>query len=480
MPATASAYDTKHPDYLTYDKKWTVIEDVLKGELAVKAKGQTYLPLQNVETSTEKFNERYDVYIERAKLYNATARTLSGFVGQVFNKPPTQEFGSLDYLQKDPCGTGVSIEQLAKSVLADIVSYGRCGVWIDFPKTGGSYSQADVDAGLARPILKNYTAKDIINWRTKKRGARTILSLVVLRERVLVEDDDFVSQYNYQYRVLRLVNDVYTVKVYKPWKEAESVEVRPTDNDGKTFDEIPFVFGGIQENDAEVDEPPMYDMASLNIAHYRNSADYEEAVFMVGQPTVWYAGLDQPWITNVLKGEFRLGSRGGLPLPPGGSAGILQVQSNTLVKEAMDQKESQMIALGARIVRESTVVKTATEVVGDKITEVSTLAAGARNTSAVLRKSFEFAQKFAGTNLDIKFELSTDFDMATMTSQMLLAIVTAWQAGLMVSETVHDLFTRAGFTELTLEQAKEKGLAMKPPEPVATNSPATRTDNQAG
>lgn len=479
MPATGTAYDTKHPDYLIYDKKWTVIEDVLKGELAVKAKGLTYLPLQNVETSPEKFRERYSVYIERAKLYNATARTLSGFVGQVFNKPPSQEFGSLEYLQKDPCGTGVTIEQLAKAVLADIVSYGRCGIWVDFPKTGGRYSKADVDAGLARPILKNYAPKDIINWRTKKRGARTILSLVVLRERVLINDDDFVSHYDYQYRVLRLVDDVYSVKVYKPWNENETAEVFPTDNDGKTFDEIPFVFGGIKENDAEADEPPMYDMASLNIAHYRNSADYEEAVFMVGQPTVWYAGLDEAWIKSVLKGEFRLGSRGGLPLPSGGSAGILQVESNTLVKEAMDQKEAQMIALGARIVRESNVVKTATEVVGDKITEVSTLAAGARNTSAVLLESFKFAQKFAGTNIEIKFELSTDFDMATMTSQMLLAIVTAWQAGLMVTETVHDLFTRAGFTNLTFEEAKTKGLLEKPPEPVATNSPAARTDKQA-
>ena len=481
MFVNGATYNAQHPDHVLYMRKWTLIRDVLRGELAVKEKGPLYLPLQNVEKSIEAFNARYAVYLEKAKFYNATARTLAGFVGQVFNKQPAQEFDpSIQYLKDDPCGTGSNLEQLAKDVIADVMSYGRCGLWVDFPKTGGSYSMADVKEGLARPTITKYSAINIINWKTIKRGAKTLLSLVVLRERVLVDtEDEFVSRYDYQYRVLRLRDGVYSVKVFKVWSPDEEPEVIPLDNNGNPFDEIPFVFIGIKQNDSKVDNPPLYDMASLNIAHYRNSADYEEACFMVGQPTVWYAGLDQTWIDTVLKGEFRVGSRGGLPLPPGGSAGLLQVQSNTLCKEAMDQKEAQMIALGARIVRESSVAKTATEVNSDKVSEVSTLASGARNTSAGLRKAFDFAQKFAGSNAEVKFELSTDFDMTSMTSQMLLAIVATWQAGLMVSEDVHDVFTRAGFTNLTFEEAKAKGMADKPPEPMATNKPVAKSDNQA-
>ena len=483
MLAYGSFYTSQHPDHIIYSRKWSMIRDVLKGELSVKLKGQVYLPLQNFEKSQEAFDARYAVYLEKAKFYNATARTLAGFVGQVFNKQPAQEFDpSLQYLKDDPCGTGSNLEQLAKATLADVVSYGRCGLWVDFPTTGGSYSLAEVNEGLVRPTITKYNPLNIINWKTIKKGAKTLLSLVVLREKVLVStgDDEFVSRYDYHYRVLRLRDYGYTVQVYTPWDSVvESQEITPLDYDGNPFDEIPFVFIGIKQNDYKVDEPPLYDMASLNIAHYRNSADYEEACFMVGQPTVWYAGLNEAWIENVLKGEFRLGSRGGLPLPSGGSAGILQVQSNTLCKEAMDQKEAQMIALGARIVRESSVAKTATEVNSDKVSEVSTLASGARNTSAGLRKAFEFCQEFTGTNVPVKFELSTDFDMTSMTSQMLLAIVATWQAGLMVSEDVHDVFTRAGFTNLTYAEAKNKGMLEKPEPAMATNSPAARSDNQA-
>ena len=480
MAAGSPPYIAQHPDYNQYFPKWDLIDDVLQGELRIKYRRQKYLPLENNEADETAYKKRYDVYLEKAKFYNATARTLAGFVGQVFNKQATQDFPEqVKYLHDDPCGTGISLEQLAKATLANVVSYGRCGLWIDFPQTGGSYTVAEVKEKGIRPVILRYEPKNIINWRTTKLGAKTLLSLVVLKERVLVSSsDEFSAAYEYRYRVLRLTNGVYTVQVFDPWEANQNPEiVIPTDSEGKPFSEIPFVFIGINTNDFTVDEPPIFDMASLNIAHYRNSADYEEACFMVGQPTVWYAGLSEQWARDILKGSVRLGSRGGIPLPPGGSAGILQVQPNSMCKEAMDQKESQMIALGARIVRESNVAKTATEVNSDKVSEVSTLAAGARSTSAGLRSAFAFAQQFAGTSAKIKYELATDFDMTRMTSQELLAIVTAWQAGLMVTESVYDIFTRAGYVTMSLEDAKTKGLKMEP-EPVATGV-AARTDNQA-
>lgn len=63
-----------------------------------------------------------------------------------------------------------------------------------------------------RPTLTYYPALEILNWRTTKRKAKTLLSLVVLRERVEVEadNDSFLAQYLFRYRVLRLVNNVYT------------------------------------------------------------------------------------------------------------------------------------------------------------------------------------------------------------------------------------------------------------------------------
>jgi hypothetical protein len=61
--------------------------------------------------------------------------------------------------------------------------------------------------------------------------------------------------------------------------------VQPKRGDGEAWNYIPFTFVGSVNNDETPDLPPLYDLAVLNVAHYRNSADYEESCYMVGQPT---------------------------------------------------------------------------------------------------------------------------------------------------------------------------------------------------
>lgn len=478
----------KHPDYLKVWPKYRQIRDVLAGEIAVKDRCRTdnrkYLPLPKVEADEIQNAERYESYLARAVFYNATSRTLSGVVGQVFSKQPVSEFPeSVDYLRDDPAGSGITLEQQAKSVLADLLSLGRAGLWTDFPTTKGGATQEEVKARLVRPVVLNYKPEDIRNWRVERRGSRLMLTLVVLAEEYVLADDGFEQLKATQYRELRLdENGEYYVRIWReqprgilPMEEF----VYPEDAQGNRFTEIPFVFVGIENNDSSVDNPPLFDMAVLNIAHFRNSADYEEACFMVGQPTPWFSGLTDPWVKDTMKGKIFLGSRGGIPLPAGGNAGLLQVASNTLVKEAMDQKEDQMIALGAKLIQGSSVAKTATEVNTDKVSEVSTLASAARNTSAAYLKAFEFCSKFSGTKDEIKFVLSTDFDMSRMTSQELLAIFTVWQGKGLATEEFRDILRRAGYATLSLQDAISKGVSEKPEDPKATVADTTKTDNRA-
>lgn len=481
---------TTHPKYTKMLAKWSQIRDVLGGEEAVKAKCtyrlQKYLPLPDTEADPNKNIERYQSYVLRAVFYNATARTLSGLVGQVFSKPPVATFPDpVNYLLTDPAGSGVTLEQHAKGVLGEVMAMGRAGLWVDYPTIEGGATRESVDSGLVRPVITSYKAEDIRNWRTRKVGAKTLLSLVVLSEERIAEDDGFSMLIETQYRELRLdANGDYCVRVWRAGKNGnwESPNyIYPVDNSGNRFREIPFVFVGISNNDSEIDEPPMYDISCVNLGHFRNSADYEESCFMVGQPTPWFAGITENWAENVLKGKVHLGSRGGIPLPAGGAAGLLQAQSNTLVSEALAKKEAQMIALGAKLVQASTgsIAKTATEVNTDKISEVSTLAAAARNTSAAYKYAFDFCAMFSGDDSEITFELSTDFEMSKMTSQDLLAVFTVWQGqGLSINE-FRDILRKSGYAFETLEEAVKGGVVEKV-EPVekttvAVDNNATRT-----
>lgn len=457
-----------HPKYTEMAPKWVQIRDVLGGEKVIKDRclqSKKYLPLPATEADEMANIERYTAYVERSVFYNATARTLSGLVGQVFSKPPVMTFpDSVNYLETDPAGSGVTLEQQAKGVLADVMAVGRAGLWVDYPAVEGGVTKAQSEEGIIRPFITSYKAEDIRNWRTRKVGAKTLLSLVVLAEEYIEEDDGFSMLMKTQYRELRLDNaGNYCVRLWKAGSKGSYSTpgfVYPRDAQGNPFREIPFVFIGIANNDSEIDEPPMYDLSCVNLGHFRNSADYEESCFMVGQPTPWFSGLTKSWVEDVMKNRVFLGSRGGIVLPAGGAAGLLQAQANLIVSEAMDKKESQMIALGAKLVQASTgsIAKTATEVNTDKISEVSTLAAAARNTSAAYKLAFEFCGMFSNDSEEVQFELSTDFEMSKMTSQDLLALVTTWQSQGITTKEFRDILRKAGYATETMEEAVKSGV----------------------
>jgi len=425
------------PDVALSRERWTRIADCLRGEDAVKAKNTTYLPLPDLDDENGINGNRYKSYIGRAVFYGVTSRTLKGLVGQVFGRDSKIDFtGQLEPLMKDASGEGVGINQQAKKTLEWVLAFGRAGILADFPKTTGPVTKLDVDEGIARPILRTYRPENIINWRTRKVGAKTALSLVVLVEMVDIEDDGFEARTATAYRVLRLnEQNEYTVAVYYEKVEngqtnlfEHQPEAVVKDATGKPFKVIPFTFVGPENNDATIDDAPLYDLTNINIAHYRNSADYEDACFIAGQPTLWAAGLTQEWADKYFKDGIKLGSRAALPLPRDGQAGLLQAAMNSMPKEAMDQKENQMVALGAKLVEERTIRRTATEAKQDEASEVSILSSSTKNVNEAYIQALEWADMFTADAPTFEFELNSDFDLSALTPNERAQLIAEWQA----------------------------------------------------
>ena len=66
---------------------WQRIRDVLAGDSAIKRAGAKYVPRLDSQTDDE-----FRAYVERGFFYNATARTLSGYVGMIFWRDPVLQF----------------------------------------------------------------------------------------------------------------------------------------------------------------------------------------------------------------------------------------------------------------------------------------------------------------------------------------------------------------------------------------------------
>lgn len=491
--------------------KYRRIADCIEGSDAVKMRGDEYLPRPNSADDSEENRARYDAYKARAVFYAVTFRTVRALVGQIFLRDAKIELPtSFDTIQLDATGTNVSLKQLAERTAKHALAFGRAGLHVDYTTAPNGVSLSQKNKGDYRPTITEYEARSVINWRKAQRGSRMVYTLVVIEDEYTAGDDGFESRVGKQYLVLRLVpannaqayllqtntpedyGDLYDAAVTSAVSDASDVYVMevwrsddstiggtyslaqtyyPKGDDGKFLNEIPFIFVGSEENDDTIDQPPVEALAEVNLAHYRNSADYEESVFLIGQPTPYVSGVTQEWNENVLKGTIQLGSRGVIVLPNGGTAGLLQAQPNTLAKEAMDQKERQMVALGAKLVEQREVQRTATEAEMESTADTSILAKIADNVSAGIEWALKKCCVFTGEDdSSISYVLNKEFDLTRMPADSRQQLLLEYEADMITTEEMRANLRRGGIatlddktfaTEIEKQKAEKQSAAIE-------------------
>lgn len=448
-------------EYRAIKPQYNLIADCVAGESAIKSKKTTYLPMPNPEDKSKENQLRYDAYLTRAVFYGVAAQTVEGLVGQIFLRDPVIELPpALDFLTDDATGSGVPLAQLVKNACTEVVPKSRGGLFVDYPDTGDAGATlAQVNKGEVRATIEFVHPLNIINWRYEKKGAQKLPTLIVFKESYVKEDDGFETKTETQYVELRMEGGVYRKSIYREKNGAAPfASYYPKDANGKNFDHIPFKMLGAVTNEEEVDRPLLYQICSVNIGHYRNSADYEESVFMLGQPTPVFSGLTVEWVNEVMKGVVALGARGGIMLPVGGDAKLLQVEPNTMAKEAMEHKEGQMLALGAKLIEASQTQRTATESTNDQTAENSVLAQVATNIGDGFVWAIKECALFEVGTTEVKasVKLNKEFDLQKLTADMRSALLKEWQAGGITFTEYRQNLRRGGIATQSDEEAKKE------------------------
>lgn len=424
VTATRTEYDAKRT-------AWKLVRDAVAGSEAVKAGGYV-LAVNPLDRSPEN-RARNESRVKAAVYFNATGRTLQALNGIAFAKWP--EFvrpAALDYLLTDATGSGVGLFNQAQTAVAEVMQAGRAGLLVDYPASGGAVSVADAEQAGVRPSITLYRAEAVTNWRVERIGARSLLSLVVLSEQH-EEWDGFERKTQRQFRVLRLETGQYRVEVWREmggngWQVVE--QYTPADASGQPLSEIPFTFIGSTNNDADPDASPLYDLADLNIAHFRNSADHEESLFFAGQAQVWVTGATEDWLKLMQDAGIYVGSRAIGVAPEGGSVTLLQAQAVGALAEEMRHKVELMAQLGARLMQAGTVSKTATQASGEEKTAHSALSLVCDNVSDAYRFALRWCARFIGAaDSEVDFTISTEFTGLQFDPAQLAQALAAVQAG---------------------------------------------------
>jgi hypothetical protein len=518
--------NSTHPEYDACASAWLRARDVVAGEDAVKAAGERYLPKLDSQTSDE-----YQAYKARASFFNATARTADGFVGLIFRREPTVKLpervsgvaGALRVFAEDVDLMGTSLYTFSKNVVTEVITVGRAGTLID-------WESESTGQGEQRAFVVRYAAEQILNWRVERLNGRSVVALVVLLENVesrkqkAENHDSFEPDIVEQIRVLKLVqtstsprpNDSldpsrsalggplplansfrhfpsggspqsgegdaahYVVELWRRVEKAgkrsrrdkvewELVETRTPLRLGKPLPLIPFVFHGPRHSLPLCDKLPLADIISINLDHYRLSADYKHGLHFTALPTAWVSGFDKG-------SELRIGSSTAwVSESLGATAGFLEFtgQGLTTFERAMDRDERLMAMLGSRMLQDQKRVGESADAIelrqsGESSTLMTLALSVSDSVSQVLRwvywwNSTEADPEQIGEDL-VLLQLNTDFSAKGMASDQITAVVAAWQAGAISQATMFDLFRRGEVLPPGRSDEEEKRMTANEPQ----------------
>lgn len=413
----------QHPDLCKIIPTYVRIRDCLTDN--VKCKGEEYLPdPSEVREDADIKRARYQKYHARAVFVPVTRRTQQGLVGQVFVRKPTVIVGNIPP-KNEACisAHGQNLVAFANYALREVVAMGRgCIV---------------VGAGESSPMFDFIEAENIVTWAETPYGVlddlgRNIASVTVRTFSCQLKADGItpeqvarLAQYRLDDRGYAFVRIKQSNWANSNWSDYTAIVVR-----GVHLRHLPVYPVGADSNTLNVDTPPLSELSALNVSHYINSADYEEHVNVAGQVTAVISGLSQNWYDKNINAKVAFGVRAPLPLPKDAEAYLMQANANSTAKEALDKKEEMMVSVGARLIEQRQVRRTATESNIEAESYHSILGHMAINVATALTQALvELGLYFEGDNTKNSLALNTEFGIIATSAEHRRLVLEEWMKG---------------------------------------------------
>lgn len=366
--------NTPRPEYLNAASIWKRLRDCFGGRDKIIGAGTLYTPaLPGADLAGN------NAYLLRGNWFGALRRTVIGLTGGIFQKDPIIDVPkNMKQWMKDVTLTGTPMETFTLIGTEEVLLMARYGVLIDMAE----------EYGENRPYVIGFRTENIVNWDTTQVAGDQILTLLVLRESIRIQskDDPFAFDAQTQFRECRLVlpgpdnpegKPIYVQQLWrqedqsKEWLRygPEKVALRR----GEPLNFIPFVFLGTTQSSPQLSEPPLLDLADINLAHWRNSCDHEQGLHIVAAPTPFVSGMKRGDGDN---SQIAIGPSTVWMLDKDGKAGMVEFTGAGLkaLVEAMNVKQKQMAVVGAKLLEEQpTTADTATAMLTRHAGEHATL-----------------------------------------------------------------------------------------------------------
>jgi hypothetical protein len=473
--------DTQHPSYREMALIWQRIRDCIAGGDQVRLQGTAYLPQLAEQEPID-----YELYKRRAKYVNFTRATLEMRHGFIFRKDPQFEYpGALDDFVNDVTLSGRTWDDYCRDIVEEVLSVGRCGTLIDW------------DPDEKRPYCVKYRTEQIINWKVRRVLGQMNLTLLVLQEeatpdQVLFtqESDPFTHVPVVQWRVYRLdtTTDVPFVvcELYQRDNKGGFVMFDQTmpSRRGTLSSNIPFVFHGATNCEAEANDPPLAAISDLNIAHYRQSADLENGRHFCGLPQPYALGFEMDDEDKPMIGS----SSAWVCDNTEAKVGYLEFHGDGLgsLEKGIIETEQQLAALGARMLEQQKGDEAYQTVLMRQSGQAAALTQSSNASSTSLTSVLQWANWWLSTVAvpqsagdDISVELNTDFIETKVERGEVTEMAGLVQGSLMSRQTFHEWLQSVEIMPADRSLEDEQALIEAQPPP-GMNQPAGGPGQEAG
>ena len=386
-------------DSIAMMSDWGVMAAVTRGTNYIRDLSETYLPQEPRED-----DDAYTTRVDRSVLSPYTSRLIETAAGAILRKPIHVE-GDPYWLEliQNIDGLGSSINEYARRALVGSLTYGHSAILVDYPAAMGARNLAEERALGRRPYFVHVDAPQIWGWR-KESGTNRLLQ-VRIHEYDVRPLNEFGEEQVEQMRVIYPGRyDLYTLG-------QEVVEF--TESGDYSLSEIPLVPIYSNRRGLLISQPPLLDIANLNITHYQRQADLIHALHIAAMPTLVLEGWDDT------TGSATMGVNYAIAMQPGNKAYYVQADATSFDAQMaeLESLASQMSTLGVtKLFGQKFVAESAEAKRIDQAQSNSVLSIISQELESALNQAFAFAAQYVGLEPP-EITIDRDFDYYRLIGQ---------------------------------------------------------------
>lgn len=438
--------------YKAMQEKWSLIHDLLGGTLAMRAAGKKWLPQEPAEQ-----DDAYDIRLNRNVLFNAYADTIDRLVAKPFSKGVTVSDGLPDQLKpliENTDRAGRSLFTFATDIFRAALNYGMTHILVDFPRMPEGATLAD-ERAIGMPRFVHIPPPSLIGWGVKDSVPTHLRVLETTYEE---------APGSWETQKVEQVRVIYPDRweLYRRNKET-STDVL-SDEGVLTIGSIPLVTIYFKQEGALLADPPLEDLAWLNLSHWQSSADQRAILRFARRGLLFMRGLseedmdkkiqigpNQVFRTTSETAEVRVVEHSGQAIAAG--------------RQDLVDTEAKMETLGLAPLMTKAGGLTATGRAIDEARAVTDLQQWTSEVAKGLTNCFQKAAEWIKTTLPDKFEVSLFKDFAILGAQVtseVQSLIALSQSGKISGETLLTEVRRRGLLSETLnikdelERAKDE------------------------